>query len=95
MTIVDSSQEKRRLKNTEYVLKCLPNFSRRFMKWNANITVTFCLIHTNWPNSSTKFYENLWRQIEPLGLANWTKKILTFFRVKYINTISGETKGFF
>ena len=43
-------------------------------------------------NSSLKFYEILWSQIESFGLANWTKKFCfsSFFAQ---HTMPGETKG--
>ena len=34
-------------------------------------------------NSSSKFYQILWCQIAPFGLANWTKKGFLFSRVAY------------
>ena len=55
-------------------------FSRRFMKWNATIIVTFFF----YPHELTKivlqkFYKILLHQNALFGLANWTKMVLPVF----------------
>ena len=40
----------------------------------------FFAIHTYWRNSSTNSYKDLWCQIEPFGLANWTTKVFSVSR---------------
>ena len=45
-------------------------FSRRFMKWTATITMTFFNAHELAKIVLHKFYEILWCQIVPFGIAN-------------------------
>ena len=73
-------------------------FSRRFMKWNATIIVTRTFIQSKRTdqNSSTKLYEILWCQIEPFGLANWTKKVFPLFphNIQYRARLKGPPFSF-
>ena len=69
-------------------------FSRRFMKWNATIIVTF---YSRKKTKKRKFYEILWSQIESFGLANWTKKVFSLFprNIQYRERLKGPPFSFF
>ena len=80
---LEKSKKKRFLKKVDVrkkiVLDVTLVFSRCFMKWNATILVTLLVQSTGTDqNSSWKFYEILWSQIESFGLVNWTKKVFPF-----------------
>ena len=72
-------------------------FSRRFMKWNAIIIVTFFQSTRTDQNSSWKFCKILWSQIESFGLANWTKKVFSVFprNIPYRERLKGPSFSFF
>ena len=63
-------------------------FSRRFMTWNETTLMTLFFQSTQTDqNSSWKFYEILWSQIESFGLANWTKKVFRAFDTLFVGLI--------
>ena len=69
---VYAKQQMRKFQDKNSRFKRQPIFTRRFMKWNTTIIVTFFQSTRTDQNSSTKFYKILRRQIVLFGIGNWT-----------------------